>query len=771
MSGRHRDDFPEGNGEDGNDPGSPVFGPANDGSSDWFGTRDSRRTPLPPEPQSPPEPHSPLPPQGSQSPQGPQMPQGPPPGSGETPSWFTPRRSSEEPVYGPGGYGVYGAGPGGAPAAEEPRDPAAGRPGPYPSEPAASPGGHPGSAPPPGGYDVLRSSAERPTGFFGGGGSGPGGPGRPDGPRGSGSGEYGRRGHKRSIAALIGPMAGAIGLALLLGVGVYAFAESGTDCGGDALSLSVAAAPDIAPVVTKAAERFNDGKEKVGDRCVRANVRSAEPASVATLLSGQGVASGSNQRPDVWIPDSSLWPSLAQGQGGAAGQKGAVTLTRTSVATSPIVVGLPRTLAAQLKRSGVTAAPSWDNLLKAAGGVAGGAVTKNQMIPAGSVRLLVPDPTRNAAGMGSLMITSALLANDPNKESIFTGIVRTVRESIVPDVEEQFTHFRKDRTGKQPISLSSEQALWKYDRGGPAEPAVALYPLEGTLSMDYPFTITTGDGDRAKAARALEEAMSTEATKSDVRDAGFRSPDGKAPATFGERTGVSPARPRQLPMPQAAEVTQVMQAWSKLSLGLRILTLVDVSGSMAEEVAPHTNRLQAIAQVSQGGLSMMSNDTELGQWLFSTNMRGGLPYRETVPVGPLGERVGSNTRRGLVLSWLNQMKPKPDGDTGLYRTMLAAYKAMNRSYKPEFGNSILLMTDGRNDDPGGPSLKEALAELRGMQDPNKPIQVNMIGFGKGVDRAELEQIAAATGGNVQIAMTPQEISKIFLKMLSRRITS
>jgi hypothetical protein len=56
-----------------------------------------------------------------------------------------------------------------------------------------------------------------------------------------------------------------------------------------------------------------------------------------------------------------------------------------------------------------------------------------------------------------------------------------------------------------------------------------------------------------------------------------------------------------------------------------------------------------------------------------------------------------------------------------------------------------------------------------MQDPNKPIQVNMIGFGKGVDRNELEQIAAVTHGNVQVAQTPQEIQKIFLKMLSRRI--
>ncbi|MFC6930498.1 VWA domain-containing protein [Actinomadura yumaensis] len=213
-----------------------------------------------------------------------------------------------------------------------------------------------------------------------------------------------------------------------------------------------------------------------------------------------------------------------------------------------------------------------------------------------------------------------------------------------------------------------------------------------------------------------------------------------------------------------------MQAWSKLTLGLRMLTLIDVSGSMAEKVGGGKTRLQAIAEVSQGGLSMMSNDTELGQWLFSTKMDGAKDYRQSVSVGPLGERVGSSTRRNLVLSTLNQMRPKMDGNTGLYDSVLAAYKEMNRTYKPEFGNSILLLTDGKNDDTDGPTLEQTLDRLKRMIDPNKPIQVNMIGFGKGVDRNELERIAKLTNGNVQIAMTPQEISKIFLRMLSRRIT-
>ncbi|MGP4029662.1 substrate-binding domain-containing protein [Actinomadura sp. 3N407] len=772
MSGRHRNDIPEGMGEGGYDPSRPVFGPANDGSSDWFGGRDAQGQPLA-QPQA--------------------GPPGAPPGaagpgaSGETPEWFTPRQSGEQPTYGSGGYG--GASDGGGYRGGHPGGPGAGEPmssrqGPPPGS-SSSPLAGTGYSE----YDSIRSSDGGPAGFFGGGpgqgdsggyggygggSGGSGGSGGPGGPGGSGgygseSGgyEYGRRKRKRSATALIGPMAGAVGLALLLGVGVYAFAESGGCTGDDAMNLSVAAAPDIAPVVEKAAQRFNDGKHEADGKCIKATVKKAEPSSVSTLLSGQGVANPANERPDVWIPDSSLWISLAQTA--SEDDKGGVLSTKTSVAKSPIVVGLPQSLALQLKKQGITASPSWDNLLKAAGGVAGGAVTKNQMIPPGTVRLVVPDPMRNAAGMGSLMVTSTLLANDPNRDSIFTGIVRTVRESTVPTVDAEFEAFRKKSGGKQPISLSSEQALWKYNKSKPEQPAVALYPLEGTLSMDYPFTVTTTDAGKQKGARLLEKAMATEATRTDVHALGFRTPDGKAPGGFDEKAGVSPARPRQLPMPKSEDVAKIMQAWSKLSLGLRMLTLIDVSGSMLEKVGPNTNRLQAIAQVSQGGLSMMSDDTELGQWLFSTNMEGEIPYKKTVPIGPLGERIGSNTRRGLVLSTLNQMRPKPTGDTGLYRTMLAAYKMMNETYKPEFGNSILLLTDGKNDDPGGPSLQETLNQLKSMQDPNKPIQVNMIGFGKGVDRDELEKIAKATNGKVQIAMTPDEIKKIFLKMLSRRI--
>ncbi|XVQ10594.1 substrate-binding domain-containing protein [Spirillospora sp. CA-255316] len=626
-------------------------------------------------------------------------------------------------------------------------------------------------------------------------------------------------GGRKRRAEVLAPLAGAITLATLLGIGAYAFATAGAACSGDdSVTLDVAVAPGIEPAMVKAARRFNadriptsaragrDGGGSGGDgdgRCARAVVRKADPGAMAALLAGQSVPQATgDRRPDVWIPDSSLWTALAAASGTPAGGApagsapasgapagsapaggapaggapagggpgGALEVTRTSVARSPIVVGLPRSLAASLSRQGVTATPSWDNLLNAAGGTAGGAVTKNAMIPPGTVRLLVPDPARNAAGMHALVLTDILLANDPNKGAIFTGIVRTARESTLPTVEAQFTRFQPTGTGKRPIALASERDVWAFNRTRPAEPAVALYPQEGTLSLDHPFAITTADPARRAAARRLERAMGSEATRADVREMGYRSPDGKAPGSFGAATGVNPGRPRELPAPRPAAVRQVMQAWSKLSLGIRILTLVDISGTMAEPIAPGITRLQATARTAQGGLSMMSNDTELGVWAFSTKLQGDRDWRELVPVGPLGERIGSATRRQAVLSRLGSVRPKATGDTGLFETLTAAYREMTRTYKAEFGNTVLLFTDGKgNDDPGGPSLERTLADLRETTDPARPVQIVMIGVGREVDTRELRRIAEVVPGAVYVAESPDQIVKIFLQALSRRI--
>ncbi|MFG2001309.1 substrate-binding domain-containing protein [Spirillospora sp. NPDC048911] len=566
----------------------------------------------------------------------------------------------------------------------------------------------------------------------------------------------------RRRGLLIGPLVAAVGLTILAAFGVYAFAAGGGCGGDDAVTLDVAAAPGVAPAVTTAAGRLNDAHRETAGKCVRARVRAADPVAVATLLSGRGVA-GVTRRPDVWIPDSSLWIGPAQAASKAAG--GTRITPHGSLAASPLVVAVPRTLAARLGGQGTR--PSWADLLKAASG--GTAAAGQAAIPPGSVRLQVPDPTRTAPGMAALLVADDPQAGSPKEAASFTGAVRALREGVAPSVKAEFASFRRDRQGRYPVALAPEQAVYEYNAQGPGEPAVALYPAEGTLTMDHPVLFLGPDGERERAAGLLTSALTAEATRDDLRGLGFRAPDGTAPGTFGPKTGLDPRPPRALPPPAPAEVRKTMQAWARLSLSIRMLSIIDVSGSMEDEVAPGVTRLQSTVRTAQQGLALLPDDSELGQWVFSTDLQNGQDWRELVSVGPLGERLGSATRRQLVLSAFAETRPKKNGDTGLYDTILAAYRAMKRSYKPEFVNSVLLWTDGRNDDPGGPSLRATLDALRREVDPDRPVLVFMYGFGKGVDAGALRRIAEATRGDVLISDTPEEVQQKFLQAVTRRV--
>jgi hypothetical protein len=772
VSGRHNEIPPdEGGGYDADRPGRP----SGEDGQDWFTPRHNAYPNTGPSPYPDPGPNAyPNTPPGSyasawQARGGPR-----PADEDDSSDWFNPRSPN------PNSYPSEGAVP--------PNDQGGGRP------PYGSSGGYGSSAfsgaSDPGGYNPGFGGASDPGGYSPGGYS-PGGyrsyppqgaaappmepsyPYGPGGPADPGDEDAMRRRaarRRRSMSALIGPLAGAIGLAVLLGVGVYALADSGGGCGGDdATTLNVAAAPDIAPVVNDVVSRFNDQKQSAGGHCVKGIVKTVEPSNVATLLSGQGSAQGTT-KPDVWIPDSTLWPTAVQ-----SSPKGAraVKLAPTRLAQSPLVVAMPRTLAAQLKSQGIIANPSWDNLLSAAGAFAGGAVTKNQTIPPNKIRIQILDPAQNSAGMETLILTRLLLTNDPHADTIFTAMVRSVRDATSPNAKALFASFDRNGGGRYPVLLTSEQSVWKYNQGHPREPAVAVYPVEGTMTSEYPYAVTTSDNRKVQAANVLEKAFGTDNSRKSVQALGFRTPDGRAGENFGSAAGVSPRRPRALPAPRSEDLTTALSAWDKLTLGTRMLSLVDISGSMAEKVpGSNVTRMEGILQVIQGGLSLYPDDTEIGQWLFSTNLNGKKDWLETVPIGPLGERIGSLDRRKQLLASNNRVRPKKNGDTGLNDSVLAAYKSVQKGYEADKYNFVLVFTDGKNDDPGGGiSDPKLIATLKKMYDPNNPVQIIMIGFGAGVDRAAMDNIAKATNGVSFVAEKPQDVAKFFLEAISRRVCS
>jgi hypothetical protein len=437
------------------------------------------------------------------------------------------------------------------------------------------------------------------------------------------------------------------------------------------------------------------------------------------------------------------------------------------------VLAMPRGLATQLRNLGAPEQPSWKELLAAAGTASNAEQdpgTCDGVIPARLFRLQVPDPARTATGMGSLILANALLAKAPGGEASFTGVVRTIREGIAASVKAEFTPFGQAETDRYPVALAPEQAVYSYNARRPAVPAVAVYPAEGTVFLDHPVTVLSDDPDKAGAARLLYKALSDKATRDDVERLGFRAPGGAAPASFSARTGLNPRPPKALPAPAAAEVQRTMQSWAQLSLSIRMLSIIDVSGSMDETLSPGVSRLQSTISTAQGGLSLLPDDSELGQWVFSTKLQGGQDWRELVSVGPLGERLGSATRRQRMLSAFAQIRVKKHGDTGLYDTVMAAFDYMKRTYKPEYVNSVLLWTDGRNEDPGGPSLAETLDHIRREYDPERPVLINMFGNGDDVDVNELRQIAQLTRGDAYVAETPGQVQALFLRALSQRVS-
>jgi hypothetical protein len=196
-----------------------------------------------------------------------------------------------------------------------------------------------------------------------------------------------------------------------------------------------------------------------------------------------------------------------------------------------------------------------------------------------------------------------------------------------------------------------------------------------------------------------------------------------------------------------------------------VLAVFDISGSMLKKVptAPGLNRAQVTQGAAAQGLGLFNDKWSVGVWLFSTELNGKRPWKEIVPISPL------TTSRAELAESVKQIVPKPGGATGLYDTALAAYKAVQADWQPGVVNSVILFTDGKNENKAGLKKDELVRQMKKLSDPTKPVRMVIIGIGDEVDPNELETITNATqAGGVFIAEDPTKISQIFLQAISSR---
>ncbi|MDL4772202.1 substrate-binding and VWA domain-containing protein [Actinomadura xylanilytica] len=532
-----------------------------------------------------------------------------------------------------------------------------------------------------------------------------------------------------SMPLLVGTVA-----ALLLAAGAFIGVSTlGGGC-GSRMRLSIAADSGVAPALTELSRRFNeDDGNKVDGKCVEVTVNAAPSPSIAMAIGGDGPAV--RLAADVYVPDSSLW--LEPAARAAERNRIAVPKPAGSVATSPVVLVRPKNAAS------AGAALSWRSLQPGPGG--------------SPYALRIVDPERDATGLAALIKVREAAGGGERSASGFASILDGGKDAVAPDVASGFAALAQ-AGNRTPVLAASEQALWKQARAGGA-PITPVIPADGTMSLDYPLIVPAPG--KAEAAGAFLRAIGTERGAAELAKVGLRAA-GKPPArTVSAVTGVAP----QVSGPSGATpglAVQSLEMWRRMRLGTRMLTVIDVSGSMLEQV-PGTGRtrMQITAGEVEHGMAMLSDGTEIGVWSFSTGMDGPRPYRELAPIAPLGQTTDGGTHRASVGQALGRIRAKPDGDTGLYDTVLAAYRKVKSGYRDDMINIALVLTDGRNDFAGGIDEQTLLAGLKREYDPSRPVQVVGLAFGPDVDMAALERIARSTGGAAYRINKPMEIRTLF----------
>lgn len=495
----------------------------------------------------------------------------------------------------------------------------------------------------------------------------------------------------------------------------------------DPVQISVTATPDIAGVIDQVAGEVS---AEGGAGCYEVTVTSRDSAEVADALA---VSDGS-ARPIVWVPESTVWLQRAQSKGAWPDQ-----LSGASVASSPVVIAVTDEVAGDLGWPGQQ--PNWSQLVGPTAGV---------------VDLGFADPSRDPVAIATLLGVRMLAATAADPAVATTSSIRALATNLASDEAELFARL-PGATGTETSTVSGTGAPAKPISGFPTSEVsllrhnvkeqntqlVAVYPNVDVPGLDFPFTVLPGAApDQQTAAEKFLGRLIDARTSEALADAGFRTPNGQALRDRAKDGRVTARAIPPVQLPDAQTVDAVLAQWAGVNKAARMQILIDVSGSMNQSIpGTGTTRMTATLAAAEQGIKLFKPTTLFGVWLFSTNLDGDRDYRELLPVRTTSEQLEAGAGAKLLA-----VKAKEGGATGLYDSVLAAYQSSRQAWEPGRLNVVVILTDGRNEDPNGINRTKLLAELATLQDPNRPLPIIGMGFGPDIDLDELKELAKATGG-------------------------
>jgi len=595
------------------------------------------------------------------------------------------------------------------------------------------------------------------------------------------------------VAALVAAALVTLGIFLFIGredTGSDPSADPGTAPAPEDLAectqLIIAASPEKAGVLGASVDAYNATNPEVDGSCVFAQVVRIGSGTAAIALSRGWDEQVDGPSPDVWSPAASAWGEIASVQAQENDQPDIFPSEGPSIATSPLVVAMPRPMAEAL--GWPDAQIGWADLAGIAQDPAGwGSAGHPEW---GAFRLGKTNPNFSTSGLNATIATY-FAATGTSSDLTVANVEDDATSEFVAGVESAVVHYgdtsltflsnllRADREGRSLSYVSAvtveEKSVLDYNDGNPAAdpaltsteppsvPLVAVYPTEGTLVSDNPWFVLDAEWvDEAKRAAAgdLLAYLLSEESQQRFADDGFRAADGSPSERITPANGLLPDQPTTILAPPGGTVLDaILRSWEDNRKPARVLMVLDVSGSMGDTVSGSGSSRLALAQeATLVALEGFAEQDEVGLWIFSSEQaqNSDVPYTPLVEVAPAGAS----------LPQIEQVVPNliPNGGTGLYATTKAAHAALESDATDARIEAVVVLTDGVNEHPDN-DLAAVLEQLE-TEPGQASVRVFTIGYGEDADQETLQAIAEASDARSYNASDPLAIEQVMIDVVS-----
>lgn len=405
--------------------------------------------------------------------------------------------------------------------------------------------------------------------------------------------------------------------------------------------------------------------------------------------------------------------------------------TATRIMGSPVVLGVRTPVAAELGWD--RKAPTWADIAAAAAG--------------GRLTYAMTDPAASNTGFSALVAVAAALDGSGR------ALDATAIDRIAPKLVDFFSGqqltagstewltgaFVKRNTGAERGGaidglISYEASLRSLNRAGTLpEPLTIVYPRDGVISADYPFTLLGGASDDVRDGyRRLTSYLRTKDVQRSIVDRtqrrsavpGVAVPD-RAPNGLVE-----------LPFPGTRTAIDALLTayFDRLRKPARTVYVLDLSGSMAgERLASLKTALSDLTGVTSSLSSQYCRFRSREEVIL-------LPF-STAPGRPRTFTVSTESpqaSRDAIRAAIGDLATA--GDTAVYDSLVTAYGLFGGAEDRFL--SIVLMTDGESNTGRG------LGDFASfVPTASPPVRVFPILFGEAAEQ-EMRQVATLTGGEV-----------------------